>query len=92
MIIINLFNKDFLSTCYVSGIVLGTGDIGKNQTAQTPALMKLMLRKESSFVDKDDNPRENSGHNSNAYKISFLIFSLILYFEENISRKFSILI
>lgn len=38
-------------------------DIGKNQTAQTSALMKLMLRNKSSFVDKDDSPKENSGHN-----------------------------
>lgn len=61
------------------GIFLGIGDIGLNRTAQKPPLKKLMLRKESSFLDRDENPKEYSaGHNSSAYKISFLISSLTL--------------
>lgn len=73
------------------GIVLSTGDIGLNKTTQTPAFMKLTLRKESSFVDGEENPKENSGErNSSAYKISFPhLFSLI---QEKFSRKFSVLI
>jgi len=86
-----LFKKYFLSTYYVPGIVLGIGDTGLNKTTQTPAFMKLTLRKESSFVDGDENPKENSGeHNSSAYKISFPhLFSLI---QEKFSGKFSVLI
>lgn len=83
-----------MSIYYVPGVVLGMGYIGLNKATQTPALLKLILRKGSSFVDRDANPKGNSGgHNSSAYKISFPhLFSLVLYFEEKFSRKFSVLI
>lgn len=40
---IHCFSKHFLSTCYVPGTVLGTGDIAMNETDKTTHVELTLL-------------------------------------------------